>query len=167
MWTASIGQRPLKRQMVVEPTVSIAKVFTTPGPSTPRNVDENDGENGDSDFSQLRGSAADFSQIRAINRGAHSLVSVVLDRRPGGGYYALKAVSKQRLLAAGCAESVCREKAALQALAPHAFIARLHGTGQDERQLYMLLQLCVGGDLRGVPRPLVLEAPFQPFEVDR
>ena len=85
MWTASIGQRPLKRQMVVEPTVSIAKVFTTPGPSTPRNVDENDGENGDSDFSQLRGSAADFSQIRAINRGAHSLVSVVLDRRPGGG----------------------------------------------------------------------------------
>ena len=150
MWTASIGQRPLKRQMVVEPTVSIAKVFTTPGPSTPRNVDENDGENGDSDFSQLRGSAADFSQIRAINRGAHSLVSVVLDRRPGGGYYALKAVSKQRLLAAGCAESVCREKAALQALAPHAFIARLHGTGQDERQLYMLLQLCVGGDLRGV-----------------
>ena len=150
MWTASIGQRPLKRQMVVEPTVSIAKVFTTPGPSTPRNVDENGGENGDSDFSQLRGSAADFSQIRAINRGAHSLVSVVLDRRPGGGYYALKAVSKQRLLAAGCAESVCREKAALQALAPHAFIARLHGTGQDERQLYMLLQLCVGGDLRGV-----------------
>ena len=149
MWTASIGQRPLKRQMVVEPTVSIAKVFTTPGPSTPRTVDENDGENGDSDFSQLRGSAADFSQIRAINRGAHSLVSVVLDRRPGGGYYALKAVSKQRLLAAGCA-GVCREKAALQALAPHAFIARLHGTGQDERQLYMLLQLCVGGDLRGV-----------------
>ena len=58
-----------------------------------------------------------------INRGAHSAVSVVLDRRPGGGYYALKAVSKQRLLAAGCAESVCREKAALQALA-HAFIAR-------------------------------------------
>ena len=68
MWTASIGQRPLKRQMVVEPTVSIAKVFTTPGPSTPRNVDENDGENGDSDFSQLRGSAADFSPLRALNR---------------------------------------------------------------------------------------------------
>ena len=73
--------------------------------------------------------------------------------RPAAGRRVLRAEGGVEY--AGCSRRAAPrasagEKAALQALAPHAFIARLHGTGQDERQLYMLLQLCVGGDLRGV-----------------
>eukprot|EP00316_Scyphosphaera_apsteinii_P024574 CAMPEP_0119299760 /NCGR_PEP_ID=MMETSP1333-20130426/1759_1 /TAXON_ID=418940 /ORGANISM="Scyphosphaera apsteinii, Strain RCC1455" /LENGTH=314 /DNA_ID=CAMNT_0007301297 /DNA_START=191 /DNA_END=1135 /DNA_ORIENTATION=- len=62
----------------------------------------------------------------------------------------MKVLDKAALLKAGCAHIALREKAALAALRPHPFITRLYGTGQDERSLYLLLQLALGGDLRGL-----------------
>jgi len=91
----------------------------------------------------------DTSTVRTINRGAFSTVTLVLDRL-SGRYCALKASSKARLLRAGCAESMVREKQALLALQPHPFIAQLFWSAQDDECLYLLLQLGLGGDLRGV-----------------
>ena len=54
--------------------------------------------------------SSDFTFVRPINRGAHSLVHVVL-RRGEERYYALKVLSKQRLACAGAsaARAVLRE----------------------------------------------------------
>lgn len=94
---------------------------------------------------------ADISFVRPINRGAHSIVHVVLHRQQQR-YYALKVLSKERLAAAGEVEcrAVLREKEALQALQPHPFIITLHATLHDTSRLCLLLDLGLGGDLRGM-----------------
>ena len=91
----------------------------------------------------------DTSTVRMINRGAFSTVTLVLDRM-SGRYCALKAANKSTLLRAGAAQSVVREKEALLALQPHPFVVKLFWTAQDEDHLYLLLQVGLGGDLRGV-----------------
>ena len=91
----------------------------------------------------------DISTIRTINRGAFSTVTLVLDRT-SGRYCALKAASKTSLLRVGAAHSIVREKEALLALQPHPFVVQLFWTAQDDECLYLLLQLGLGGDLRGV-----------------
>lgn len=91
----------------------------------------------------------DISTIRTINRGAFSTVALVLDRT-SGRYCALKAASKTSLLRVGAAHSIVREKEALLALQPHPFVVQLFWTAQDDEYLYLLLQLGLGGDLRGV-----------------
>ena len=91
----------------------------------------------------------DTSAVRTINRGAFSTVTLVLDR-VSGRYCALKATRKADLLRVGAALSVVREKQALLALQPHPFVVQLFWTAQDADHLYMLLQLGLGGDLRGV-----------------
>ena len=62
----------------------------------------------------------DLTFVRPINRGAHSLVHLVL-HRTDGRYYALKVLSKERLACAGDtqAQAVLQEKRALQAVQPH------------------------------------------------
>ena len=71
------------------------------------------------------GSKHDVTYVRPINRGAHSLVYVVLHRTTNK-YCALKVLSKVRLRCAGEQEcqAVLQEKRALQAVQPHPY-ARL------------------------------------------
>ena len=106
---------------------------------------------GSDGFGMVASSSDDLSFVRPINRGAHSIVHLVLDRTEQR-YSALKVLSKERLARAGAhaGQAVMREKQALMALQPHPFIASLHATFQDDLQLFMLLQLGLGGDLRGV-----------------
>ena len=96
--------------------------------------------------------ASDLTIVRAINRGAHSKVWLTMQRTMfSGQYYALKVMSKARLQRAGAREVQCvmREKLALLALQPHPYIATLQATFQDKHSLYLVLQLGLGGDLRG------------------
>jgi serine/threonine protein kinase len=120
----------------------VGGAFTTPvtSPESPR---EEDGSS--------KASFDDFTVVRPINRGAHSLVHLVLHREQQR-YFALKVLSKERLARAGpsAARSVLREKRALLAVQPHPFIAALDATFQDESRLFLLLELGLGGDLRGV-----------------
>lgn len=120
------------------------RAFATP---VPPNDDESISVRGS--FGSL--TMADLSMIRPINRGAHSVVHLALHRATQR-YYALKVFSKERLHCAGPAASreVLREKRALLAVQPHPFLATLHATFQDATRLFLLLELGLGGDLRGV-----------------
>ena len=96
---------------------------------------------------------SNLTKVRAISRGAHSLVWLVRMRGVEGNispYFALKAISKERVAKVGEGKHVLREKKALRALQPHPFIVALHSTFQDSNTLYFLLSLVLGGDLRGV-----------------
>ena len=89
--------------------------------------------------------------MRPINRGAHSIVHLAL-HRSSQRYVALKVLSKERLLCAGpaAAREVLREKRALLAVQPHPFLTALHATFQDATRLFLVLELGLGGDLRGI-----------------
>ena len=138
MWTASTIMT--RRPSADEPGTS-ADAFTTPASlaSPADSAMEDVAEAG----------VGDTSAVRTINRGAFSTVTLVLDR-VSGRYCALKATRKADLLRVGAALSVVREKQALLALQPHPFVVQLFWTAQDADHLYMLLQLGLGGDLRGV-----------------
>ena len=80
----------------------------------------------------MRCSLDDFTLVRPINRGAHSLVHLAL-HRASQRYFALKVLSKERLACAGtaAANEVLREKRALLALQGHPFLTALHSTFHD------------------------------------
>lgn len=59
----------------------------------------------------------------------------------------VKIVSKVQVLQQGKVQSVMNEKAALQRLGPHPYIARLYGTSQSEDELYYVLEWLPHGDL--------------------
>jgi len=140
MWTASTIMT--RRPSVDDPTSTSADAFTTPASLA------SPADSGMEDVAEAMG-VGDTSAVRTINRGAFSTVTLVLDRM-SGRYCALKATRKADLLRTGAALSVVREKQALLALQPHPFVVQLFWTAQDANHLYMLLQLGLGGDLRGV-----------------
>ena len=128
-----------------QPPASEGPQFTTPAPSLPSSAASSSAPP-ETDIV-----LDDLSFVRPINRGAHSLVHLVLHRERQR-YFALKVLSKERLACAGptAARAVLREKRALLAVQPHPFITTLHATFQDASRLFLLLELGIGGDLRGV-----------------
>ena len=143
MWTASTIMT--RRPSADDPTCS-ADAFTTPAESL---AAPTAGMSMEDEVAEDAMGVGDTSAVRTINRGAFSTVTLVLERM-SGRYCALKATRKAGLLRAGAALSVVREKQALLALQPHPFVVQLFWTAQDTDHLYMLLQLGLGGDLRGV-----------------
>ena len=131
-----------RRPSANDPSSTSADAFTTPASLA------SPADSGMEDVAEAMG-VGDTSAVRTINRGAFSTVTLVLDRM-SGRYCALKATRKADLLRVGAALSVVREKQALLALQPHPFVVQLFWTAQDADHLYMLLQLGLGGDLRGV-----------------
>jgi len=121
--------------------------FATPAPSSP----SPEALVGGTDLNIACG-PSDLTKVRAISRGAHSLVWLVMLRGEGGGgrYFALKTYSKERITKVGEAKHVLREKTALRALQPHPFVVSLYATFQDSKTVYFLLSLGLGGDLRGL-----------------
>merc|ERR1740139_1085371 len=143
VWTASTIMT--RRPSADDPTCS-ADAFTTPAESL---AAPTAGMSMEDEVAEDAMGVGDTSAVRTINRGAFSTVTLVLERM-SGRYCALKATRKAGLLRAGAALSVVREKQALLALQPHPFVVQLFWTAQDTDYLYMLLQLGLGGDLRGV-----------------
>lgn len=63
-----------------------------------------------------------------------------------GNAYALKRLVKSHVVETGQQRNVMGEKAVM-AMLNHPFILRLHGSYQDRDCLYMVLELCLGGEL--------------------
>ncbi|KPI90424.1 putative protein kinase [Leptomonas seymouri] len=59
----------------------------------------------------------------------------------------VKVVSKLQVLQQGKVQSIMNEKAALQRLGPHPYIARLYGTSQSADELYYVMEWLPHGDL--------------------
>ena len=89
-----------------------------------------------------------LEQSSFLGQGGFAKVTAVHDKGSRRAY-ALKAINKARLLAKNAAvrtEALQREKQALDEL-DHPFIVALHGVYQDEKRLYFLLELALGGEL--------------------
>jgi serine/threonine kinase 32 len=97
-------------------------------------------------LSPSRTQLTDFTLVRAIGRGAFGKVCIVFHRGMKK-HYALKYMAKRRLVMKSAAFNVLRELEMLRDLR-HPFIVNLWFTFQDDRYLYMVNDLYVGGDLR-------------------
>lgn len=96
-----------------------------------------------------RGAAAKVSldeleQVAVLGEGAFGLVKL-MRHKTTGEVFALKAMSKRKLVETKQVNSVLREKKILSSLS-HPFIVRLVGAHQDRDSLFLLQEYCAGGD---------------------
>jgi len=95
---------------------------------------------------------------RVIGKGSYGQVCVVTGR--DGERMALKVLSKDLVVKGAHQDRCVRERRLLEAASGHPFIASLLGAYKDSRAIYVLLELCPGGELfsllqrhrRGLPR---------------
>ena len=81
-----------------------------------------------------------------LGRGAFGVVRLVTHRSTGIPR-AAKCISKSRLVSARDVEDVRREVQILHLLSPHSTIAGLVATYEDSAGVYMVIELCQGGEL--------------------
>mmetsp|Transcript_1439 Transcript_1439/g.2042 ORF Transcript_1439/g.2042 Transcript_1439/m.2042 type:complete len:768 (+) Transcript_1439:80-2383(+) len=85
----------------------------------------------------------DLKIIGRLGNGAFGLVRLV---DYNGETYALKAVSKQKVVRSKQESHILNEKRVLMSVR-HPFVTRLHATFQDDRCVYFMLEPCLGGEL--------------------
>ncbi|MES1920737.1 3-phosphoinositide dependent protein kinase-1 [Bonamia ostreae] len=105
-------------------------------------------------------STSDFKIYTVLGNGAyaHVVSARFTSKRPGGrlehgGMYALKIVSKVKLLIHKKSASVLNEKAALKQL-DHKNVVKLYETFQDESSLYFVLELASTTTMADFSRPM-------------
>jgi len=86
----------------------------------------------------------ELKKIRTLGRGAFGLVTLVIDEKKCG--YALKKISKYKIIESKLEVQVVREKKVMQKL-NSTFLVSLKGTYKDADAVYFLLQACLGGEL--------------------
>lgn len=89
--------------------------------------------------------------IAALGAGTSGAVTLV-EHPPSCRLFALKAVPKRRLARPSDLLRLVTERDVLLAARGHPCIAALHGTYQDERTAYLLLEPCLGGELFSLVR---------------
>jgi len=90
----------------------------------------------------------DLVKFRILGVGTFGKVWLVSHKRTGTPY-ALKQLSKREIIGHHQVEGVIREKNIMASL-NHPFVVNLVATFQDERNLYMLIELVQGGELFSV-----------------
>ncbi|KAI1303176.1 Serine/threonine-protein kinase 32B [Halotydeus destructor] len=88
----------------------------------------------------------DFQILRAIGKGSFGKVCIV-QKKDSGAMYAMKYCSKALCLEKDAVRNVLRE-IELLTLLEHPFIVNLWFTFQDEEDIFMVVDLLLGGDLR-------------------
>ncbi|TKR77569.1 hypothetical protein L596_018515 [Steinernema carpocapsae] len=89
---------------------------------------------------------SDFSIVRAIGRGAFGKVCIVRHKQTKK-HYALKYMDKRRCVRKSAAFNVLRELELLSEL-NHPFLVNLWSSFQDDKYMFMVCDLLLGGDLR-------------------
>jgi len=96
----------------------------------------------------------DLKQLAILGVGTFGRVKLVLHEKDGNRPYALKCMRKGQVIALKQVEHVMNEKKLLE-LCEHPFLLRLAATFQDDNEIYMLLELALGGELFSVLRDKV------------
>ena len=98
-----------------------------------------------------------FKLLRNVGKGAFGKVKVV-EKKSTGKLYALKYMSKEKIIEKKAVSNVIKERKILQNLAFYPFLVNLCFAFQDDTNLYMIIDLMLGGDLRYYlnhhPRPM-------------
>jgi CRP-like cAMP-binding protein len=96
----------------------------------------------------------DLKQLSILGVGTFGRVKMVLNTKDGDTPYALKCMRKGQVIALKQVEHVMNEKNLLDEC-NHPFLLALVATFQDEEEIYMLLELALGGELFTVLREKV------------
>eukprot|EP00271_Cylindrocystis_brebissonii_P009135 TRINITY_DN237_c0_g1_i1.p1 TRINITY_DN237_c0_g1~~TRINITY_DN237_c0_g1_i1.p1 ORF type:complete len:823 (+),score=110.20 TRINITY_DN237_c0_g1_i1:1003-3471(+) len=83
---------------------------------------------------------------RELGRGQFGVIRLCIDKRTSEPL-AVKAISKSRLRTVQDIEDVLREVKAMEVLAGHPAIIHLRATAEDSRRVYLIMDLCEGGEL--------------------
>lgn len=92
----------------------------------------------------------DLMTIGTLGKGSFGHVKLVRDKRTGLTY-ALKAVSRKRIVELGQQEHIINEKKIMQQL-ECTFLIRLHDTYKSPEHLYFLQEVALGGELFDILR---------------
>ncbi|XP_065071129.1 serine/threonine-protein kinase 32C-like isoform X2 [Rhopilema esculentum] len=87
-----------------------------------------------------------FEILRSIGRGSFGKVCIV-QRKDNKNLYALKYMSKEKCYAQGALQNVLKELRIMKKLS-HPFLVNLWYAFQDEEDMFMVLDLMLGGDIR-------------------
>eukprot|EP00731_Ephydatia_muelleri_P020566 Em0013g293a len=87
-----------------------------------------------------------FHILRAVGKGAFGKVSMHCEEERHEAMYAMKYMNKIQIIAKHAVENVFREQELLSAL-EHPFLVNLWFTFQDAEDIFMVMDLMLGGDL--------------------
>ncbi|KAI8850657.1 kinase-like domain-containing protein [Chytridium lagenaria] len=87
-----------------------------------------------------------FNLLRCVGKGAFGKVRIV-EKRDTRKLYALKYINKQQCVRMRAIQNIFRERAILEELS-HPYIVNLRYAFQDDDNMFMVLDLMMGGDLR-------------------
>ncbi|KAI8069412.1 kinase-like domain-containing protein [Gongronella butleri] len=97
------------------------------------------------DDSEVSVRLAQFKLLRVIGRGAFGKVRMV-EHRESRQLYAMKYIDKDECIKMDAVRNVIRERNILEQL-DHPFLCRLRFAFQDDKSMYMISDLMLGGDL--------------------
>ncbi|KAJ3068516.1 hypothetical protein HK102_007153, partial [Quaeritorhiza haematococci] len=87
-----------------------------------------------------------FNLLRCVGKGAFGKVRIV-EKRDTKKLYALKYINKMQCLRMRATQNIFRERAILEEI-DHPFIVNLRFAFQDDENMFFVLDLMMGGDLR-------------------
>jgi len=93
---------------------------------------------------------SDLKEIGVLGKGAFGLVTLVKDVNQNKAY-ALKAIKKSQVVENGMEEYIVNEKNIMLKMG-NPFLVNLCATYQDSKRLYLLLEVCLGGELFNILR---------------
>ena len=94
---------------------------------------------------KFRPEARDLQRMRTLGTGTFGRVTLV-QHKPSGGVYALKAMQKQQIMQSKQERNIMNEKNLLYVCA-HPFVLALIECYQDTDSIYMLMEIVQGGEL--------------------